>query len=70
MNDEFTKDRLLLINSIFKNFDQRVITYQICELCFKPQNLIMCDICKNYYHPKVIYKKIFLIFNINISNSV
>lgn len=54
MDDEFTKDRLLLINSIFKNFDQRVITYQICELCFKPQNLIMCDICKNYYHPKVI----------------
>jgi hypothetical protein len=58
MNDEFTRDKLLLINTIFKQFDERVITYQICELCLKPQNLILCEICKNYYHPKVKNTKI------------
>ena len=53
MRNDLTKEKLLFINTIFKRFDERVVAYQICEICMKPQNLIICDICKNYYHPKV-----------------
>lgn len=48
-----TIDRLKYINKIIKHYDNKVIPYQLCEICFKPKNLIICGICKNFFHLEV-----------------
>jgi hypothetical protein len=52
---------LEIINNYFKKFDNKTIPYALCEKCYKTNNLIICDVCKNYYHLKVILFKFIVI---------
>ena len=51
--DNFSETKIDLINSYFKQFDKKILNYQICEICYKTKNLIMCECCKNFFHIQV-----------------
>jgi len=53
MEDDSTKTKINFINKVFKQYDKKLITYQLCEECLDSGNLIICEVCKNYYHLKV-----------------
>ena len=53
--EESSNIRLLYINNFIKKYDHRVLPYQLCEICFKSKNLIICSICKSFFHLKVNY---------------
>ena len=38
------------INSLFKQYDTLTNIVQICEKCFKEENLLICEICKLHFH--------------------
>ena len=44
------------INKYFKNFDGKEGGFQICNVCYLKDNLIICYICKQYYHIEVYIK--------------
>ena len=51
------------LNSFSKFYKNKQIPYQICEICYKPNNLILCQICKNFYHLECLQiEKIPIIF--------
>jgi hypothetical protein len=41
------------INKFFKSFDGKEGGFQICNVCYLKDNLIICYICKQYYHLEV-----------------
>lgn len=51
--------KLKEINLKFKKLENKIINYQICEVCMDVNDLIICEICKNYYHLNVKNSKIF-----------
>ena len=54
---------LTKLNSFSKFYKNKQIPYQICEICYKPNNLILCQICKNFYHLECLQiEKIPIIF--------
>ena len=53
MRNDSTEDKIIFINNIFKRVDNRIVPYQLCEICLKPQDVIICEICKNYFHIRV-----------------
>jgi hypothetical protein len=50
---ELNQEKIKKLNELYKAYENKQINYQLCEICFKPNNLIICEICKNYYHLKV-----------------
>jgi hypothetical protein len=59
MKKEYKEDlpieKLQFINKLFKKYDKICIPYQLCEKCMKPKNLLICEVCRNYFHPEVIF---------------
>jgi hypothetical protein len=51
--NQAVKENCEMINNYFKTFDSVGIPNQICEICYKPRNLIICDTCKLYFHKEV-----------------
>lgn len=41
------------INTLFKSFDHSTNLIQICEKCFKEDNLLICEVCKLFFHLEV-----------------
>ena len=50
------KTNLKLINKFFKQHDGKERGFQICNVCYLKDNLIICYICKQYYHIEVNIK--------------
>lgn len=48
-----TFEHIQYINGLFKKFDNYPNLVQICEKCFKEDNLLLCEICKLFYHLEV-----------------
>jgi hypothetical protein len=57
--EDFTLgNKLEKINKAFMTYDKSLIPFQLCEICWKTNNLIICEICKNYYHLEVNFLNI------------
>ena len=50
---QYSNSKLEAINKFYKTYDNKILPYQFCELCYKSNNLIICDICKCFYHIEV-----------------
>ena len=50
------KLNLKSINKFFKQYDGKEAGFQICNVCCLKDNLIICYICKQYYHIEVYTK--------------
>lgn len=42
------------INKFFKEYDFNNSIINVCDQCFKEDNLLVCDICKQYFHKECI----------------
>ena len=42
------------LNTLAKTLTNKQIPYQICEVCYQPRGLLLCQICKNNYHMKCL----------------
>lgn len=45
---------IMLANYIFKEFDNNTPIINICDQCFKEGNLLVCEICKQYFHKECV----------------
>lgn len=46
------------INSKFKLHDNLNGLVQICERCLGTDNLVICEVCKMFFHVEVIFNNI------------
>ena len=46
-------EKLTIINEVYKKYDKHCVPYQLCEICIKPRNLLICEVCRNYFHSEV-----------------
>jgi hypothetical protein len=53
-NDIQMIHNLELLNTCFKLYDSKSISYQLCDICFLPNDLVICNICKGFFHSYVI----------------
>lgn len=57
------------INNLFRIYDNAVSLVHVCEKCFKEQNLMMCEICKLFFHLEVRIKTKYK-FNYSVNTQI
>lgn len=49
MNTNLVKE----LNNLFTKYDNAYSLIQLCERCYKSGNLVLCEICRLFYHMEV-----------------
>lgn len=52
--DNNSSRAIMLANYILKEYDNNTPIINICDQCFKEGNLLVCEICKQYFHKECV----------------